>query len=590
MAYTKNRSNWIDSPSTATPVMAAMLNNYESTLFELSAGIGLPATRYLKGDGSDETTAFQNWIAAAKSSGEIMVGNANMTVKVSGTLDLRANGLRYIGNGMQIINTGTNLVGVYVGGLSQVITGLHHAYSAQQSSSQTNAAGIELYEGFQSYYFDWWSDLAYDGIRLAQSGWAPISTVTNVVFSCLFQNIFINGYSHRALSMQTWPSGSASSTGCVFQNVYTHNNYTGSVASSSDAAMVFTDWDESVFGQINIEWNIFPSGQSAIFLQAFRNCTINSIHFEGLTIPGTAGLFRTYGSTNLSVYGLNWVNSTLSPTSGVKSVLDAGFGAGLSVAHSMQGVRINVSGQAALVTATGSFVLCRLDSDMSTNNATITFDQVDTSSFTSASSLNWVVGDDPNSPVVEQINEITRGARSPETERLASGISTMPRGDYNTAAAGTMTSQLMRWTYFTAPETMTATQFRLVSGGTAAGATPTLVQASLWTVDASSNLTRVVVAANTTTLLAAANTVYASAFVTPASYTLVAGKRYAIGLLVVTAATAPTVPGQLAPTAAEMGLTPVLASQLAAQATTPTSATAGSVTASATRIYAAVLP
>ena len=166
----------------------------------------------------------------------------------------------------------------------------------------------------------------------------------------------------------------------------------------------------------------------------------------------------------------------------------------------------------------------------------------------------------------------------------------MPRGDYNTNAAGTMTSQLMRWSYFTAPETMTATQFRLVSGGTAAGATPSLVQASLWTVDASSNLTRVVVATNTPSLLAAANTVYASAFVTPASYTLIAGKRYAIGLLVVTAATAPTVPGQLAPTAAEMGLTPVLASQLASQATTPTSATAGSVTASATRFYAAVLP
>src|SRR3954471_23761481 len=101
MAFTKTYTpgGFVDLPSTATPVMATMINKWESTLFEVSAGLGLPASRYLTGSG-DETAAFQSWVNAAVASGEIMVGNANLTITVSLTIDMRAHNLRYIGNGM----------------------------------------------------------------------------------------------------------------------------------------------------------------------------------------------------------------------------------------------------------------------------------------------------------------------------------------------------------------------------------------------------------------------------------------------------------------------------------------------------------
>lgn len=97
-------------------------------------------------------------------------------------------------------------------------------------------------------------------------------------------------------------------------------------------------------------------------------------------------------------------------------------------------------------------------------------------------------------------------------------------------------------TFYTARTTVSRTGIQVVSGTTAAGATPTLIRFGLYEVS-TDGLTATLVAStpNDTTLLAAANANYTKAFTTP--YTVTAGKRYGLGFLCSTSATAPNLPG-----------------------------------------------
>lgn len=124
---------------------------------------------------------------------------------------------------------------------------------------------------------------------------------------------------------------------------------------------------------------------------------------------------------------------------------------------------------------------------------------------------------------------------------LAAGETSMDRRDINSSII-TLTSNSLRLSYFTALRTETISQVFFKTGATAAGATPTVVQAGIWIEDeATGDLTNVALTTNDTTLMAAANTEYTKALA--ASFQKVAGRRYAAGLLVVTAATAPIVYG-----------------------------------------------
>jgi hypothetical protein len=130
----------------------------------------------------------------------------------------------------------------------------------------------------------------------------------------------------------------------------------------------------------------------------------------------------------------------------------------------------------------------------------------------------------------------------------------------------------------------------------AAGATPTLIRAGLYTVAKSGDLTLVAAIASDTTLFASANSAYTRSLSTggslPASYSIVAGTRYAIGLLCVTAATAPTVVGAPISTAMvnEGAQTPRLCASVSSQTNLPTAITAASLNASSVRPYAVLLP
>lgn len=182
-----------------------------------------------------------------------------------------------------------------------------------------------------------------------------------------------------------------------------------------------------------------------------------------------------------------------------------------------------------------------------------------------------------------------------ESDRLTVGQATMPRSAASSGAAVAGTSGTVRLSYFTASSTFTSTQVTVYSGGTAAGATPTLVRIALYTVAANGDLTQVAATVSDTALFAAIGTAYTKSWA--ASVGIVGGTRYALGILVVTGAAAPTYPGSqpfagLASSAALFGTAPRVSGAITGQTDLPASPVASaSVTNSTSGMaYAQILP
>lgn len=170
---------------------------------------------------------------------------------------------------------------------------------------------------------------------------------------------------------------------------------------------------------------------------------------------------------------------------------------------------------------------------------------------------------------------------------LTSGQETMPRSAVSSNATSQGTG-LHRLTYFTAITGFLSSQVRLFSGGTAAAATPTLARVGLYTVAANGDGTLVASTPNDTALFASTNTAYTKSWSTP--YTLVKGQRYALGVLVVTAATAPSLTGQAFQVGTLPGAAPRITGGLTGQADLLSSFLGATVGDSSARNYGVILP
>jgi hypothetical protein len=565
--------------ATALTELIAAGNGFD----ELSHAFGIPVTEYVKGDGSDETVALQSAVNAAKTSNRPLVCDGSLTVLISSPIDMRGDNLHVVGNGMFIRQTGNNRAGVQLGGQRQVITGLTVDYESTPSDTDTDSGAFTFWSVFEGYYANLKAERCGYGFLLAQSGWD--GRTDNTCFSTCFVNLYCLGYSVGAIHMATWPFGGASSTGCTWTNLYLHNNYFGENAQSSQSPVTFVGWDESIFSQLNIEKTRTPDWGDVTFWAQCQNMVIQSMHVEGVTIHGQAAMFRIVNSTVLNVTGLSWVFSTLPADSYRKSIVSAGEQGSAPLGISILGMRLRFLNTAG----TAAFALASLDSDVTTGR--FTFDRVDTGPLIGP----HVVGDHPAAPVVQKINDRLFGALAPDPNRLNGAQSTMPRGQVGTGDAGTLTSGTLRLAFFTAEDSFDVTQMRLISGSVAAGATPSLARAGLYSVARNGDLTLVAAIASSTNLLAAAATQYTRPLATdgglPATYPLVAGMRYAVGLLVVTAAAAPTVPGQAISSAmtVEGGQTPRVCASLAGQSNLPANISAGSLNNSSVRPYAVLL-
>lgn len=168
------------------------------------------------------------------------------------------------------------------------------------------------------------------------------------------------------------------------------------------------------------------------------------------------------------------------------------------------------------------------------------------------------------------------------------GEEVIPRLAENTNAAAIVTGDV-RLMYFTARRSETITQMRMITGGTAATATPTAVKFGVYSEDpVTGDLTRVALTASDTSIFATINTMYARALLAP--FNKVAGQRYAAALFLTTAVATPTLTGISFGSSTTALLTPRVAAKLAGQADLPVSIPAGTLVASGFGPQAHFLP
>jgi hypothetical protein len=172
-------------------------------------------------------------------------------------------------------------------------------------------------------------------------------------------------------------------------------------------------------------------------------------------------------------------------------------------------------------------------------------------------------------------------------QMLTSGEENMPRESIAVSSVALSTTNLIL-TYFTARKTETCNNIKSVCGGVAAAATPTLCRMGVYSVAANGDLTLVAACASDTAMWATINTIYTRALTS--AFSKVAGQRYATGLLVVTAATAPQVFGTSAGFSTISAGAPRISGYVAAQADLPANVAAGSISNTALRPYVEVLP
>lgn len=132
---------------------------------------------------------------------------------------------------------------------------------------------------------------------------------------------------------------------------------------------------------------------------------------------------------------------------------------------------------------------------------------------------------------------------SEDYNELTDAVSLFPRSLAGLSNVAGLANQVLNLAFFTPIRPITTTQLYLV-GGTAAGATPSLVRAGLWIINSANTDANIVAdIPNDPAIFASANTAWLRSWTTP--YRFIPGQRYACGLLCVTDFTAPTVGGQL---------------------------------------------
>lgn len=174
-----------------------------------------------------------------------------------------------------------------------------------------------------------------------------------------------------------------------------------------------------------------------------------------------------------------------------------------------------------------------------------------------------------------------------DPDELDSGEATMYRKDIIQAGVAPSTQQL-RLSYFTAKKTEIVNNVVTVSGTVAAAATPSICKIGVYEVQANGDLTLVASTANTLSLWATTFTKYTTALQSSLSKTQ--GKRYAVGILVVSAVAIPTFYGHSTiPTVISLD-EPAICAFLPGQSDLPSSITKASLTATSSFIYTALIP
>jgi hypothetical protein len=239
---------------------------------------------------NDSTTAIGSAVAAASAAGAPVYIPAG-TYKISAALNWKLAGLVVRTDGaanVKIIQETANTPGLQVAGQGQHIDGLTITCASQQSSSQTSSIGVEYGDNsVGSCFLSTFEDLRVELFATGMAINPAVSTVAGL-FSCWFGNVEVMGFSIAAIYFYGSNGGGANCTGCVFDNVYIHNNYSGSDANSTSWPLELNGWDEAVFSQLNVEHAEVFDSDACLFTHC-GNIIVNSMHLEHLELSGTPG-------------------------------------------------------------------------------------------------------------------------------------------------------------------------------------------------------------------------------------------------------------------------------------------------------------
>jgi hypothetical protein len=248
-----------------------------------------------KGDDStDDTTAINNCVSAAAAAKAAVWFPAG-TSKITSALNWKIPGLvvRTAGKTNTTIKQyGTNMPIVQVAGGGQDIGGLTLAYDSQRASSETNSICLTFGDDTVGSCFDCrYHDLL---LKNGQTGMAIDPAVGTVagMFSCLVENVRVFGYSYSAIKLIGSNGTGANCTGCVFTNIYTHNNAVDDTTTCANYPVFIQYWDEITFHQLNIEHGTSPTFDLLAVIAA--GCAVfDGLHFESYTLSanGTAMIY-----------------------------------------------------------------------------------------------------------------------------------------------------------------------------------------------------------------------------------------------------------------------------------------------------------
>jgi hypothetical protein len=242
------------------------------------------------------------------------------TYKITSLMDWRIPGLQVMGSGSNVtkIRQATANTGVVaVAAQGQKIEGFDFGYSSQEVAANTASIGMSLGDDTDgSSFMSQFRDLLF---TQCQRGIAVEQTITTKagLFSCHFDTTRVLGYSYSAIDLRgNNGNGAANATGCVFDNTYIHNNFSGSDANSTWWPVYLQDWDEVVFNQLNIEHAECFNSEPIAFV-GVGSAVVNGLHLEHLELSGTPGFGLVYVShaTSALINGLTVRFPTMTGTS-----------------------------------------------------------------------------------------------------------------------------------------------------------------------------------------------------------------------------------------------------------------------------------
>ena len=172
-------------------------------------------------------------------------------------LNWKVAGLRVITDGagaVKIKQAASNVPIVQFAGQAQYIDPVTFEYVTTQGESDTGAIGITfgddwqamvllgIYQGLRVYN-------SYTGVAMEPS----IETVAGIV-SCYVGSLEVFGWYESAINLNGGNGVGAGATGCVFDNVYVHNNFTDDdTATSASWPVIFRNWSEVVYNELNVQ-------------------------------------------------------------------------------------------------------------------------------------------------------------------------------------------------------------------------------------------------------------------------------------------------------------------------------------------------